>query len=588
MATNLSFYAKCDDGSVLSFKDTEKDGVKSFSLSASEFAEKKILTISSESFKRSVDDAGYYLIPGDEKASGTALIRFRELSNNEKIRIDNPSLSMFTVANDDAVYVVMIENNYLYVLQTEYCDGKYGVSIEITTSRQPVRDDIVLNVIALPANADYNDVARAIRNYRLAKGEIRPLKDKCKERRLLEYARKYPNIRIRMGWKPVPPEILHQTRENEPPMFVACTFEDVRKLADKMKEFGVEGAELTLVGWNAKGHDGRWPDLFPVEELLGGEEELIKTIEHVKSLGYLITCHTNHSDHYEIADTFDFNDLAKNIDGTYRTHGNWGGGMSYASCPFTQIRYSERDVKDLVRLGFVGIHYVDCTSICRPDPCFDENHIATVSDAISCYRKIMKTYAENIGGFASEGMRDFAVTDLDFSLYNCFRSSRLSFLHVDYKMVSSVVPMMELIYHGILLYNVSSATVNAVIKGDEARSVLALLGGKSALYVYSKFLSAKKNLFTGLSNNWMGEEDLTVGSEEEIEFSARMIRDSAEEYSALCDRQLVFIESYKMLDGGVCVTRYEDGVEIAANFGEEAVIYKGREILPSKYVRLEG
>ena len=89
---------------------------------------------------------------------------------------------------------------------------------------------------------------------------------------------------------------------------------------------------------------------------------------------------------------------------------------------------------------------------------------------------------------------------------------------------------MELIYHGILLYNVSSATVNAVIKGDEARSTLALLGGKPALYVNSKFLSAKKQLFSGMSNNWMGEEDLTSGSEEELEASARYIYEALLEY----------------------------------------------------------
>jgi hypothetical protein len=150
-------------------------------------------------------------------------------------------------------------------------------------------------------------------------------------------------------------------------------------------------------------------------------------------------------------------------------------------------------------------------------------------------------------------------------------------------MVAAVIPMMEIIYHGSVLYNVSSATVNAVIKGDEARSVLALLGGKPALYINSKFLRQDVKAFSGISNNWMGEEDLTSGSEAELDFAARAIKAAADEYAELCDRQLVFIDRYELLDGGVCVTRYEDGVEIAANFGTETAEYRGREIEPSAY-----
>ena len=579
----LIFYAECDDGSVLNFDEAECDKVRAFFLHSSKFASTKSICISSECFKMKAGDEGYYLVPGDEKASGTAIIRFKELGENEKLSVDNPSLSFFVVADKNATNVVMIDNNYLYNLIAEYNNGTYRIYVKVTMSAQPVEDDFAIKVITLPSGADYNDVARAVRNYRLELGEIKPLADKCREREILEYARCTPLVRVRMGWKPVPPDILSQTLENEPPMHVACTFEDVRKLADKMKRRGIKGAEISLVGWNAKGHDGRWPDLFPVEELLGGEAELLKTIAHVESLGYRMSCHTNHADHYEIASTFNFDDLAKCADGSYKLHGKWSGGTAYGACPLTQYRYAERDVSELARLGFRGIHYVDCLSLCRPDVCFDPNHKVTLSQSISILRKIMKLYTNNLGGFSSEGMRDFSVGELDFSLYNCFRSTRLSFLPQTYQMVEATVPLMELIYHGILLYNVSSATVNAVIKGDERRTTLALLGGKPVLYINSKFISAKKNVFSGINNNWMGDEDLTSGSDEELDAAAEAIALAAEEYSELCDRQLVFIESYKTLDNGIHVTRYEDGVEIAANLGNNTAIYNGIEILPSKY-----
>lgn len=583
---SLKFYAECDDGSVLSFKESVSDGVRRFALPVSQFESKISFCVSSRSFDMKAGDEGYYLLPGDEKAAGTALIRFLPLSEDEKLDIDNPTLSFFAVADASATYVVTIENNYFYHLAAEYREGAYRIYARVKTEDQPAEDDFVLRVMTLAAGADYNDVARTIRNYRLSHGQMRPLADKCREREALEYARKYPLVRVRMGWKPVPPEVLHQTPENEPPMYVACTFAEVRYLAERMKAHGVEGAEISLVGWNAKGHDGRWPDLYPVEELLGGESELRKTVEYVRSLGYKLTCHTNNADHYEIAATFSRDDLAKTHDGSLRSHGKWGGGAAYAACPVTQYRYAERDAGELARLGFFGIHYVDCLSLCRPDTCFDPNHRVTLPEVISIYRKMMKLYTDALGGFSSEGMRDFSVGELDFSLYNCFRSTRLSFVAKDYKMVSAIIPMIELIYHGTVLYNVSSATVNAVIKGDEARSVLALLGGKPALYINSKFLRQDVKAFSGISNNWMGEEDLTSGSEAELEFAARAVKEAADEYEVLSDRQLVFIDRYDMLDGGVCVMRYEDGVEIAANFGAAPAEYRGREIAPSKYVVL--
>ncbi|MBQ4159669.1 MAG: hypothetical protein IJD83_01945, partial [Clostridia bacterium] len=69
-----------------------------------------------------------------------------------------------------------------------------------------------------------------------------------------------------MAWKPVPCTIAEQTPENEPDVHVACTFDDVIKVMEAYKKAGVSKAEFCLVGWNMKGHDGRWPQILPVEE----------------------------------------------------------------------------------------------------------------------------------------------------------------------------------------------------------------------------------------------------------------------------------------------------------------------------------
>ena len=62
-----------------------------------------------------------------------------------------------------------------------------------------------------------------------------------------------------------------QTELDEPPVTAYVTFDRVKDIIDACDAAGVGKAEYCLVGWNYRGHDGRWPQMFPVEPLLGGE-----------------------------------------------------------------------------------------------------------------------------------------------------------------------------------------------------------------------------------------------------------------------------------------------------------------------------
>lgn len=81
-------------------------------------------------------------------------------------------------------------------------------------------------------------------------------------------------VRVRQGWKPVPSPVENQTPETEPPVHAACTFDRVCDIVDEFKKHGIPEAEFCLVGWNIGGHDGRFPQIFPVEPKLGGAENL--------------------------------------------------------------------------------------------------------------------------------------------------------------------------------------------------------------------------------------------------------------------------------------------------------------------------
>ena len=570
---DIRFYALTENG-----QRYEMDGVSSlggvlWTLPKERFSKDGRVDICCDGFDSRVGDDGYYLMCESRNYAGAAYVTFRERKECS-YRAADLTLSQYAVALSRATYLVMVDRAYKYECVGEYRNGLYRIFLSFDLTSQPPSDDICLRVFEFPAGTDYNALAKFIREYRLERGEIRTLHEKCAERPELDYARKYPMIRIRMGWKPVPVTVLHQTTENEPPMHVACTFAQVRDFADELKRAGIDGAQLCLVGWNQKGHDGRWPQIFPVEEALGGEEELRRTIEHVQSLGYRITCHTNSLDHYEIADIFAPDLLARKPDGSVIRVGEWSGGACYHACPIHQLRLSRELLPKVAELGYRGLHYIDVLSIVDPDACFHKDHPCSTREGYEYMREIMRVTTELFGGFASEGGMDFALGELDFSLYNrfkgCFLPSHRSF-------VDRFIPFYELIYHGIVLYNSSSTTVNYPIKSSDEANTVRLLGGLPAFYLYSKFKSG--------GDNWMGEVDLTCDDHEQIRQSVAAIKAA---YDVYCpERQFSFIRSFDIVKDGLYAVTYEDGYCVVGNYTDDELEYSGVLVSAHSFIEFE-
>ena len=564
----LEFYAADDRGRRFAAEQTYTDGILTVTLSKRHFENATSLCVECDAFCATAGERGYYLIPESTNTKGSALTRFTEREDCE-FESKVVTTLFLAVGLEDATYVVIPECYYSYSFRGECRKCRYRVLMGVDFTVQPAADDIVLRVLTLPEGSDYNAVARAVREYRLGRGEIAPLTEKVRSREVLEYYRKYPLIRIRMGWKPAPPTVLHQTEENEPPMHVACTFARVRDIADELKRQGVDGATLCLVGWNQKGHDGRWPQMFPVEESLGGETELKRTVEYVRSLGYAITCHTNCLDHYEVADIFDPSILVRRRDGEPYQKGKWSGGEAYRACPVHQLELSKSILPKVCALGFEGVHYVDVLSIIMPDACFSEAHPCSTREGIEYMKEIMRLSHSLFGGFSSEGGMDFALGELDFSLYNRFPS--FSATPPTETFVDAYIPLWELTYHGITLYNSCAETVNYTVKGRDAEVTAALLGGMPAFYFYSKFRSAG-------SSNWMGEIDLLCDDDEQLAGSVSAIKRAYERYFHCADRQLVYMRSYEVSDNGLAVVTYEDGSVSVGNYTDGTLEYKGRYI----------
>lgn len=437
-------------------------------------------------------------------------------------------------------------------------------------------EDIEIRYYTLPSDATLADMAKVYRDYQYERGEIRSLKEKIAERPELAYAVEAPEIRVRLGWKPVPSPVKEQNAQNEPEMHVAITFDRFKQIVDEFKRQGVDKAEFCLVGWNVGGHDGRYPQIFPPDERLGGEAKLKEAVAYAQSQGYQVVCHQNYSDAYQasqIGGLWDENYLLVRKDGQYNTYTTWGGGAMYETCPKEMLaRFPKTDFPKLQELGFRGLHYIDVYSTVEPRACYSKEHPVNRKEFAEYVKELERMAQESFGGFASEGGFDYCIKYLDDALYLTFSKP-----HGPYpNLVERYVPYWQLVYHGAVMSNPCTETTNYTAQAPIDRLKLIEFGGRPHFYFYSKFKSDGKH--------WMGDGDLTCATDEELRESVAKIKEGSDEYKRLMRLQLELMTSHEQISEKVFKTGYSDGTIVLCNYREEPFEWNGKTIPAVSYI----
>ncbi len=411
------------------------------------------------------------------------------------------------------------------------------------------------------ADARYSDLARIFREHQLANG-FKSLK--ARTNKYLEYMADSTNIRVRMGWKPVPCEIFEQTVDSEPPMHVACTFQDVIDLMEEYHRIGVKKAEFCLVGWNMRGHDGRWPQIFPVEEALGGEEGLRKAIKRAYELGYEMTCHTNSTDAYSIADNFRLGDMIQQKDGkTSINCTHWAGGRMYNLCPKKAYEQAKELLPKVADLGFRGMHYIDVITCVTPRECFSPVHPVNKKEYCDYIAEIYKLSKDLFGAIGSEGMYDHTLRECDSSLYASFSDYSVPAKDCLPAVLDERAPIWQLVYHGIVFGNPYTKTVNVMTEDDNAGLLKSIeYGGRPQMYIYASFVNKA-------GGNWIGKGDVYCHTDEERAYCAEVTKKTEDVYSPLAYLQYEFMDDHEKIADGVYKTTYSDGSYTIVDYNEK-------------------
>lgn len=337
-----------------------------------------------------------------------------------------------------------------------------------------------------------------------------------------------------------------------------CTFDRIGDIADEFKKQGIDTAEFCLVGWNYGGHDGRFPQILPVDPRLGGEERMVKLIEKTQNLGYSIVCHDDATAAYTIADCFDEEYLLKNKDGRLHLRPYcWSGGRPHKICPKRQYERFELSNQEIIKaFGFEGIHYIDVITILPLLKCYDEAHRLNRAESAEWYRKIMKLTRENFGGFASESGFDFAAAELDYVMYPVFKAEPDD----QTLLCDKVVPFWQMVYHGIVLYNPATYTLNYTAKSEKNRLKYFEWGGRPLVCYYANFANG---------NNWMGLEDMLCDTDEQLKDSVTRIKRMSDDYDLLKPERFEFIDNHEEISENVYCTTYSNGTRVIVDYNKE-------------------
>ena len=550
----------------------EKDGITRFVLPRAKVPKNvKSVSITPDFAVAKAGDEGFWVFPNN--AYGT----FREKDGSARAwHVMMPMFGMRTPAKCFCAIAEGLKYSFAPVVVAK--GGVYRGKAVFDKDMDDVYEDIVIAYHTLTgADADYSGVARCYRKYQLERGAVKPIAERAKANPCLDYAIRNPEVRIRQAWKPVPSPVEEQVTRNEPSVKPVVTFDRFQEIVDESVRQGVKGTEFCLVGWNVGGHDGRFPQIFPVEPSLGGEAKMKEAIRYAQEKGYQVVGHSSFRDCYMIADTWDSEYVVeKNPDGTLkRGKTTWGGGRLYTMCPQRAYeRFCPKQCAEMATLGFKGLFYVDVTTSRALFPCKDRRHPLNNDERAVWESNILNELRRTFGGAASEGGFDFCAGAIDSAL--TIQWDRSPFDLSQQKMLDAYVPLWQMVYHGIILSTPFRTMINCPANPDKRYALrLAEFGGRPTFYWHSWFVTGRPPS--------MGTWDLEATTDEKLRQSVTWMKEGYDEYARRSDLQYHFMDRHEKLSEGVYRVTYSNGAKMVCNYNQEPVTVDGKSVPPLGY-----
>jgi len=501
-----------------------------------------------------------------------------------ELEIRQSHLPIFGVSRERYSFVAIVKGlrlEYsLKIIAEPGAKGKYWIFPRFNIDKiefDPYEDAIVDFYPLEGENANYVGMAKKYREWNLARGWVKPLKERIVGNPALAWATKSMYMRCKLACcrghaKNLP-------NYSMPPIVVNRTFDEYMQLLRDVKALGLDYMDMCIVGWNYLGFDGPFPKLWPVYEPLGGEKKMREAIALGKSLGYRMSVHVNNHNYYRGCGKklWRPEDVCKDVDGTCREYKVIMGGLAYHTCfQVVNNRWLDSDLAHLKDMGLDGIHHVDVTSAHYPTPCHDPRHPANRQQMADWQLKTALKARAIFGGYSSESSFDHFAPALDNALfvcpYPCNQYSREE-SKTGRWMSDGILPLFPIVYGGIIMSQPTFSTCDATYPhGDGSKPLDKMgpgdwLGGEDASARILKVLE------------WGGRPTFYFNKYTTLEPLKRMY----DIWQPLKHLQLEFIDNHREVAEGVFVTTWANAEEIAVNYSKKTFVYRGETVAPLGY-----
>lgn len=309
-------------------------------------------------------------------------------------------------------------------------------------------------------DAGYVGMAKAYRNHVLCVKGIKPLKQRAKERKEMACAINALNLRILCA--------IREGRTGEGRICALTTFKEAQEIVGAYHDAGFDKVLVTLVGWQAGGHDAYPLSLSNMLEAdLGTEDDLKDLIRYCNSLGYQLVFHDNYFIYDQLSDQWNTGkDIVKKHDGSLSSGGSWAAGPTFVVCAKEAYKFARRNFTRIKDWGIKGMYYIDVIASANLWRCYDKEHPLTRREFAGYHNKILQLAQDTFGAVQTEGPYDYAMGISDNSLHIFHKglvgdgSGWLNAREFFDKVVDKVIPFVQIAYHGVFLYNHMQISVN--------------------------------------------------------------------------------------------------------------------------------
>ena len=365
-------------------------------------------------------------------------------------------------------------------------------------------EDITITFYTLPADADYNQMAKTYRKHKFERNpDILPMKKRFATQPYLEQMAKSIPLRMSFGGKKFDRKTdsinfyprggkpfkdakygINAEKEEYAPW--AVPFAEGMKTMQKIKDYGIDDAAICICGWQTGGYDARCPTVFPVLPEAGGENALKQLIQFGQKLGFVVDGHDNYTDAFTCSPDWSPDNISKSPDGKLECNGAWAGGKAYNLCLVNAWeKFLPSDIERVAKLGFRGAHYIDVFTAVYPYRCYDPKHPGNRKQVGEIQKKIALLCREKFGGFSSECGFDHFIGQVDYINYvTAPMRAKYVYKNKGMQFVDTFVPFWELVYHDVVLHNTDKITQEVLSQENNLR--LVEFGGRPIFYGVSE------------------------------------------------------------------------------------------------------